>query len=38
VTAARPVPVQIDGDDFGATPLEITSRGDSVRLIVPTPA
>jgi diacylglycerol kinase (ATP) len=32
------VPVQVDGDAFGATPLIVTSGGPRVALIVPDPA
>ncbi len=36
VTAATPVPVQIDGDDFGTTPLHVSaSGGGHVHFIVP---
>jgi len=38
VTSHRPVPVQIDGDSFGATPLEVDAGRDELRLIVPEPA
>lgn len=34
ITAAQPVPVQIDGDAFGATPLVVTAGAGRVRLIV----
>jgi diacylglycerol kinase family enzyme len=35
VSAPHPVPVQIDGDLFGATPLEAESGSDAIELIVP---
>jgi diacylglycerol kinase family enzyme len=35
VTAQHPVPTQIDGDAFGATPLEIEAGAADLRLIVP---
>lgn len=35
VRSAKPVASQIDGDAFGATPLDITAGGTRVRLIVP---
>ncbi|HWB47162.1 MAG TPA: diacylglycerol kinase family protein [Hyphomicrobiaceae bacterium] len=35
ITSHRPVPVQIDGDSFGTTPLEIEAGSDAVRLIMP---
>jgi diacylglycerol kinase family enzyme len=35
VAAHHPVPVQVDGDVFGTTPLEIEAGSDVVRLIVP---
>lgn len=35
ITAHHPVPTQVDGDPFGATPLEIESGTAAVRLIVP---
>lgn len=34
IDAPHPVPVQIDGDDFGTTPLRVTSGGGRVRLVV----
>jgi diacylglycerol kinase (ATP) len=34
VTSAREVPVQIDGDEFGVTPLTVTHDGGSVQMIV----
>lgn len=34
IDAPHPVPVQIDGDDFGFTPLRVTTGGGRVRLIV----
>jgi diacylglycerol kinase family enzyme len=38
ITARRPVPVQIDGDAFGTTPVEVDAGTCEVRLIVPPPA
>lgn len=38
VAARRPVPVQIDGDAFGTTPVEVDAGSCEVRLIVPTAA
>jgi diacylglycerol kinase (ATP) len=35
ISAARPVPVQIDGDPFGMTPLEAQAGSEAIRLIVP---
>jgi diacylglycerol kinase family enzyme len=35
VTSHRPVPVQIDGDTFGATPVEVDAGRAELRLIVP---
>ena len=35
VTAPKAVPVQLDGDRFGATPLMIDADGPQLRLIVP---
>jgi len=35
VTAPKAVPVQLDGDRFGATPLTIDADGPQLRLIVP---
>ena len=35
VTAATPVPVQVDGDAFGTVPLDIVAGGAPVRLILP---
>jgi diacylglycerol kinase family enzyme len=35
IRSVRPVPVQIDGDPFGTTPLEIEAGGVPFRLIVP---
>ena len=35
VSAPGPVPVQVDGDPFGATPLEVEAGSDLIRLIVP---
>jgi diacylglycerol kinase (ATP) len=35
IRADRPVPVQIDGDAFERTPVEIRSGGGQVRLILP---
>jgi diacylglycerol kinase family enzyme len=35
VTAQRPVPTQIDGDAFGATPLTVEAGAAELRLIVP---
>jgi diacylglycerol kinase family enzyme len=37
VEAQHPVPTQIDGDAFGATPLEIEAGAADLRLIVPPP-
>lgn len=34
IDAPHPVPVQIDGDDFGTTPLHVTTGGGRVRLVV----
>lgn len=34
IDAPHPVPVQIDGDDFGTTPLRVTTGGGRVSLIV----
>ncbi len=33
--AAVPVPVEVDGDPFGTTPIEITANGPTVSLVVP---
>jgi diacylglycerol kinase (ATP) len=38
ISAAGPVPVQIDGDPFGMTPLEAQAGSDAIRLIVPSRA
>jgi YegS/Rv2252/BmrU family lipid kinase len=38
VTARRPVPVQVDGDVFGTTPVEIDAGTGEIRLIIPEPA
>jgi diacylglycerol kinase family enzyme len=38
ISAPRPVPVQIDGDLFGATPLETQAGSDIIQLIVPAKA
>jgi diacylglycerol kinase family enzyme len=38
VTAHRPVPIQVDGDTFGTTPVEVDAGSSEVRLIVPGPA
>jgi diacylglycerol kinase (ATP) len=38
VSAPGPVPVQIDGDPFGVTPLEAEAGSDLIRLIVPVQA
>ncbi len=38
VTAHHPVPIQIDGDVFGTTPVEVDAGTREVRLIVPGPA
>ena len=38
ISAPSPVPVQIDGDLFGATPLEAQAGSDVIRLIVPAKA
>lgn len=35
VTAANPVPTQLDGDLFGTTPLEVEAGTDRLRLLVP---
>jgi len=35
ISAPQPVPVQIDGDLFGATPLETQAGSDLIQLIVP---
>lgn len=35
VTAHRPVPIQVDGDTFGTTPVEVDAGTREVRLIVP---
>ena len=35
IRADRPVPMQIDGDAFATTPVEITHGGGQVRLILP---
>ena len=35
ITAPHPVPVQIDGDPFGVTPLEAQAGSEAIRLIVP---
>lgn len=35
ITAQTPVPVEIDGDEGGVTPIEVTGGGPQVRLIVP---
>lgn len=35
VTSLKPVPVQLDGDRFNTTPIEIDALGPQVRLIVP---
>ena len=35
VTTHHPVPTQIDGDAFGATPIDIAAGSEEVRLIVP---
>ena len=37
VTAHHPVPIQIDGDAFGTTPIEVDAGTSEVRLIVPAP-
>jgi YegS/Rv2252/BmrU family lipid kinase len=37
VDADAPVPAQIDGDDFGTTPLSIRRGGGRVAVIVPSP-
>jgi len=36
IRARRPVPVQIDGDAFGTTPIEVDAGTREVRLILPT--
>jgi diacylglycerol kinase (ATP) len=38
VTAHHPVPIQIDGDAFGTTPVEVDAGTCEVRLIVPATA
>ena len=38
VTAHHPVPIQIDGDTFGTTPVEVDAGTCEVRLIVPAAA
>jgi diacylglycerol kinase family enzyme len=38
ISSQHPVPVQIDGDVFGSTPLEIEAGSAEVRLIVPASA
>lgn len=35
IEADRPVPVQIDGEPFGSTPVSISAGGQSLHLIVP---
>lgn len=35
ITSERPVPVQIDGDPFGSTPVRIETGGPVLNLIVP---
>ena len=35
ITAHHPVPIQIDGDTFGTTPVEVDAGTGEVRLIVP---
>ena len=35
VEADRPVPVQVDGDPFGSTPLEVTLRPGAAQVLVP---
>jgi diacylglycerol kinase (ATP) len=35
ITAHHPVPIQIDGDVFGSTPLEVVLGSTQVKLIVP---
>jgi diacylglycerol kinase (ATP) len=35
ISAPRPVPVQIDGDPFGVTPLDAQAGTDAIQLIVP---
>ena len=35
ISSAAPVPVEVDGDEAGFTPVEITAQGPEVRLIVP---
>ena len=35
ITAHHPVPIQIDGDVFGTTPLEIDAGTGELSLIVP---
>jgi diacylglycerol kinase family enzyme len=37
IDAASPVPIQIDGDAAGCTPLDISADGGQVALIVPEP-
>ena len=38
VASHHPVPIQIDGDTFGTTPVEVDAGTCEVRLIVPSPA
>ncbi len=35
ITAPEPVPVQIDGESFGTTPVEIRTNGPILELVVP---
>ena len=35
IVAHHPVPIQIDGDVFGTTPVEVDAGSSEVRLIVP---
>ncbi len=38
VASHHPVPIQVDGDTFGTTPVEVDAGTCEVRLIVPSPA
>jgi diacylglycerol kinase family enzyme len=35
IRSARPVPAQVDGDNFGTTPLDVRASADEVGIIVP---